>query len=221
MTRRLVVLTKYGCEEPFQDLYDSVLKEIPTTITPDDTLVLEGGTDIGSSFYGEKPGKYTSTPDVLRDRREVRMILDFADAGASILGICRGAQFVTAFLGGRLIQHVTGHEKHMGHPIVTDKDVSLWASSLHHQMMYPFNLSRDAYKILAHTPSRRSKMYLDGKNHEVSKDFPSDFVEPEIVWYPKIRALAIQGHPEYMPLDCRFVQHCRNLVKEYIFHEGN
>lgn len=225
MPRRLIVLSTWGCEKPFRDLYDSVVRVprgqlLSVSITPDDTLVLEGGTDIGASFYGERPGKYTSVPDVLRDRVENRAILDFADTGGSILGICRGAQFVTAFLGGKLIQHVSGHSAHRGHPIVTDKGQTLWSSSLHHQMMYPYYLPRESYRILAHCPTPRSRIYLDGKDRDMRQFFPTDFVEPEIVWYPKIRALAIQGHPEYQTLESKFVQHCRSLVKEFIFNES-
>lgn len=219
--RRLVVLTNWGCEDFIKDLYDRILDKVtydPDDVTKDDTLLLEGGTDIGPSFYGESIGKFTQTPDVLRDKVEWKQLLKFKEKGATILGICRGAQLVTAFLGGKIIQHVTGHSRSHGHPIVTKEKINLWTSSLHHQMMHPYNLHTQEYKIIATTPHNISKYFLNGMNQEVDNRFIKVFGEPEIVWYPKIKALAIQGHPEFMPYESKFVQYCRNLVKEKLLN---
>ena len=221
-SKRLVVVTKWGCEDPFRDMYDSVLYNVPSTITPDDTLVLEGGTDISTTLYHQAPSKRTQFPDRVRDMIERRLIISFADAGASILAICRGAQLATAFVGGKLIQHVRGHNK--GHLIHTDKGDALWSSSLHHQMMYPFELKEgEEYKLLGWSHKRLSNTYINQHDEEFWQDEepPVYFKEPEIVWYPKIRALAIQGHPEYMKPSDRFVKHCRNLVEEYLFNANH
>lgn len=223
--RRLLVFTNEKCEVPFLDMFDAVLSWDPFSITKDDVLLLEGGTDINPAIYGDVAGEFCEPSDILRDSKECLMISKFKAAGASILGICRGAQLATCFAGGSLIQHVTGHGVWNGHDIVTDDGEVLKSSSVHHQMMYPFKLPKEEYQILARTPYNLSKLYLDGQGLDLFNGAPDNntaqtwknFVEPEIVWYPKIRALAIQGHPEYHPLKDPFVQHCRKLVERYLF----
>ena len=218
MPRRLVVLTEEGCEVPFADMFDSVTRGVPFSVCKDDVLLLEGGAaDIDPHFYGDSFGSYLNIPDVERDNREYTQMKRFADVGAKILGICKGAQFACVFAGGNLIQHVTGHGVWNGHTIVTNEGQYLLSSSVHHQMMDPFDLSKEQYQILAHTPKPLSDRYLDGKDREYTFPLGCKFVEPEIVWFPKIKALAIQGHPEYMRQDVPFVQHSRKLVERYLF----
>jgi hypothetical protein len=53
---------------------------------------------------------------------------------------------------------------------------------------------------------------------------PSDvwktFQDQEIVWFPKTRSLAIQGHPEYFQSpNALFVLYCRYLVHHLILKE--
>lgn len=218
MPRRIVVLTDEGCEAPFIHLFDSVVRGVPFSVCKDDVLLLEGSAaDVDPKFYGDSIGSFLSTPDTERDSRELAQLRRFTDIGAKVLGICKGAQLACVFAGGNLIQHVTGHGVWNGHQIVTDDGQYMLSSSVHHQMMDPFDLSDEQYKILAHTPRPLSDRYLDGKDREYSFPLGCKFVEPEIVWFPKIKALAIQGHPEYMKSDAPFVNHCRTLVERYLF----
>ena len=39
-------------------------------------------------------------------------------------------------------------------------------------------------------------------------------VEPEVVMFPKIKALAVQGHPEWMDSKHPFVKYNLDLIKE-------
>ena len=218
MPRRLVVLTEEGCEVPFADMFDGVTRGVPFSVCKDDVLLLEGAAaDIDPHFYNDSFGSFLCIPDIERDNREYTQMKRFADMGAKILGICKGAQFICVFAGGNLIQHVTGHGVLNGHSIVTQDGEYLHSSSVHHQMMDPFDLSAEQYQILAHTPKPLSKCYLDGKDREYTFPLGCKFVEPEIVWFPKIKALAIQGHPEYMRQDAPFVQYSRKLVERYLF----
>ena len=51
------------------------------------------------------------------------------------------------------------------------------------------------------------------------KDDPITFdYVPEIVYFPNIRALGIQGHPEWM-IGSPFSQYCSNLIKKYLLKE--
>jgi hypothetical protein len=43
--------------------------------------------------------------------------------------------------------------------------------------------------------------------------------EPEIVFFPEIRGLAIQGHPEWVRDTHPFAELCVDLVKDYLLEE--
>ena len=40
-------------------------------------------------------------------------------------------------------------------------------------------------------------------------------IEPEVVWFPKIKALAIQGHPEWAHPRSKYVEYVNRLVEDY------
>ena len=216
--RRLIVLTNWGTEKVFWPYYDTLIRHLPAVMTEHDTLLLEGGADISPSIYGQPVGRNTYPSALHRDKYEIEAFRRAQSAGASVIGICRGAQLATAMLGAPLIQHVEGHEG-AGHFLQLYKqDGALWANSVHHQMMYPFALAPEEYQLIGWTAKPCSTKYLDGKNQDISKSLPDNFVEPEIVWYPTIRTLAIQGHPEYQESGEDFRAYCENLAKELILN---
>jgi hypothetical protein len=61
-------------------------------------------------------------------------------------------------------------------------------------MMYPFDMESSKYQIIGHSKYHLSDKYLNGKDQNI--ELPSNFVEPEIVYYPETKSLCIQGHPE-------------------------
>ena len=157
-----------------------------------DLVMFTGGSDIHPSLYGEKEiGMYTSF-NMRRDEEEILQYQRAKDKGLPMIGICRGAQFLTAMSGGKLIQHQLSPGSL--HPIYTWDDSVCQISSLHHQAMYPYNMEEDEYKLIAWAQNH-STLHWNGKNQEIS-DKP--FKEAEIVYYPKTRSLCIQGHPEMM-----------------------
>src|SRR5690606_2466705 len=96
------------------------------------------------------------------------------------IGIGNGAHYITILSGGSLIQHVEGHKA--AHQVVFNGLYrGCLAPSDHHQMMFPFDIPKEKYKILAHSKYFQSPTYLNGKNEE--RDIPENFVEPEIVEY--------------------------------------
>ena len=237
---RLLVMSAWGSDKVFGDLYDTVFQHgftgwskrvnlFSLALGPEDTIVLEGGTDINPNFYDQRPCRWTQRPDTQRDAMENAMIKKGMEAGANFLGICRGAQFLTAVAGGELIQHVSGHT-HGAHPIKLLDGRKILTNSFHHQMMFPFGLPEKEYKILAHVENALSNDYIIEGNKDISEVLPKEFVEIEMIWYPEIKALGIQGHPEFVatqsysrlsmdnPL-ADFVVHSRNLVKEYILND--
>ena len=173
--------------------YASWLKGVELTddLENCDIVMFTGGEDVHPSFYNEKVGSYTSF-NLDRDIYEAQMFAAATELGKPIIGICRGSQLSCAMSGGRLVQHQQNN--HQYHDIITWDGQELPISSTHHQAQYPYELPKTEFKLIAWTDNL-SKMHLDGNNKEIS-DKP--FREAEIVFYPKTRALGIQGHPEWM-----------------------
>lgn len=168
-------------------------KDADFEFKPTDILILEGGTDVNPKLYNEIRGKYTSFPDTKRDAFEELLWTNAVNAGAGILGICRGAQFGCVMNGGKLTQHIEGHTS--DHMIMTDTGKQLRVTSTHHQCMEP-----------------------KGTTHKLIGWNEFDDV-PEIVFFPETRTLCIQGHPEFDHQASDFVKYSAELIKQYLIKE--
>lgn len=185
------------------DIYAAWLERINYEISKDhtniDLAIFTGGEDIYPIYYSEKIGKNTFYNE-RRDSNESDYYHYFKNRSIPMLGICRGAQFLTVMNKAKLIQHVTNHgigEVHKIKDVSTEQEYDI--TSTHHQMMYPYNMNNKDYTLIAYSNPNRSNTYLNGNNDEI--DLPEGFLEPEIVYYDKSRSLCIQGHPEYMDYD--------------------
>ncbi len=112
-----------------------------------DVVVLTGGEDISPELYGEKAGPHTwFSPE--RDAQELREYHRALELGKAIWGTCRGAQFLCAMAGGKLIQDMSHGGSHKLH--FYDGNYQCISNTLHHQMQYPYNLvEKEDYYILA------------------------------------------------------------------------
>ena len=216
MNRRLLYSAIFDGSYPFGDMFDVV-----TTITiPEEmkvtnsVLIIWGGGDISPMLYDAEKSKHTCTDDKpsKRDVIEWELAKEAVKHGIPVIGICRGAQLMCALSGGSLIQDISGHTaSHMMDICSTGE--KLLTSSLHHQMMFPWDID---YEMIAVAAPLMSRHYIvrpkDSKEDTYLVDVPC---EPEIVWFPKTKALAIQGHPEFMTSQARFVEYCASLIKKY------
>jgi gamma-glutamyl-gamma-aminobutyrate hydrolase PuuD len=168
-------------------------------------LVLHGGEDIATSIYKQYPGSYTYNHlPSNRDKREIALVNKAMSLDIPIVGICRGAQLLTALAGGTLIQDVTGHG--MNHTITTIDGEQMEVTSAHHQMCNPTGTN---HELLAWSTTNRSKHYMGEFDKQVHMD-----CEPEVIYYPDMDALAVQPHPEWMSPDSEFVQYLYKLIEE-------
>lgn len=182
---------------PVADLSDFYPKE-------GDLVLFLGGQDIDPSLYGADyvdihgtkfPGRtarahnYGLSP---RDELEFRLGLAAIDKGVPLIGCCRGAQLLCILAGGSLIQHTTLH--HGQHDLHLWDGRHLMCNSVHHQMMRPKS-TEHRWLGWSH---RRSTVY----HHDEKVDGPFDptvefkLGEPEILYFPTIKGLAFQYHPE-------------------------
>ena len=201
--------------EPFNRIFEHK-QDISKSIDGVDAVVFWGGTDISPSLYKQKP-HHTSqaTGDTLsyRDSFEWQAMKYCLVNDIPMIGVCRGAQMLCAFAGGKLIQHCDGHVGGTGH-LISFVDSggeidAVYATSCHHQMMYPFDVP---HKMLAWTSENKSSFYEDdkGRVNMVGRR------EPEVVYFPNIRGLAIQGHPEWA-VGTKFADYCNGLVNDLFF----
>lgn len=217
MHNKVLYSAVFDGDYPFGELFKAV-----TTITnpdhmteKDSALILWGGGDISPSLYGHGVSKRTGAgaePNN-RDLIEWDLATRAVEMGVPVIGICRGAQLMCAMSGGYLIQDVTGHGGTHNMCVMGTNEI-IATSSLHHQMMSPWGVD---HKIIAFASPSRSNRYVIHPPHS-AEDIILDDVpcEPEIVWFPKTKALAIQGHPEFMGVDSRYVKYCFELVNQYV-----
>jgi putative glutamine amidotransferase len=165
-----------------------------------------GGEDIHPSMYGCKNvASSCGSGRSFRDTYEAEWFTKLVADGIPMVGVCRGAQFLCAMNGGRLVQHVDNHGGM--HPIHFFDGTVLPITSTHHQMMYPWDVPHD---LLAWTTKRGSVYKHDIPNY-VQQD-----KDPEIVYFPTGRSLAIQGHPEWMDPKGKTVQAIHRLIREHL-----
>lgn len=173
-----------------------------------------GGGDIHPSLYGrDNQASHVGARPSDRDLIEQRFLIEAVEKKFPIFGVCRGAQLACALAGGILIQNVQKHG--WTHQITTNDGRTMLTSSLHHQMMYPWAVP---HELLAWSAESLSSVYHGITEQELDK-IPlkdGDICEPEVVWFPTIKALAIQGHPEMMSPHCTFNRYVRELVTTYL-----
>lgn len=71
-----------------------------------DGLLLPGGGDIDSKYWGEERKEWAGEPTVIRDLMEPLLLKGAMNRKMPVLGICRGVQCINVFCGGSLYQDV-------------------------------------------------------------------------------------------------------------------
>lgn len=168
-------------------------------------LILHGGEDISPSIYGQKSSLSSAGNGLSRrDRLELDLLEQAVAKKMTIFGICRGAQLLTAYDDGSLFQHVDGHGGN--HAVMTASTKTFVTNSAHHQMC---NLEKVDHRLLAWASPRISKEYW-GEDGIVTP--PK--CEPELFILPRVKALAVQGHPEWLSKKDDYVKYIMSHLKE-------
>ena len=201
--------------KPFDQLFDQAVDAKAKGFDNVDAFVLWGGMDIHPSYYNATAHKYNQAGNApsARDEWEWNAMKLCKARGIPIIGVCRGAQFMCAFTGGKLIQHVSGHTNGSHNVITTDGD-KFAVTTCHHQML---DLRDTNHELLAWTPDNLSRVYYGEKDLDVVDR--NTFKEPEVVYFPDIKGIAIQGHPEWAHEGSKFVAYCNQQISEYLFNE--
>ena len=157
-------------------------------------FLLTGGQDVQPSLYGEEALAACGEVCPARDRMESLVLRYALAANLPVLGICRGIQFLNAYLGGTLYQDLPSQ-----HPSGTE----------HHQRP-PYDLPCHSVRILPDTPLRdllgSETLAVNSYHHQAIRSAAPELrpmaVSPdgltEAVWMPGRRMVwGIQWHPEF------------------------
>jgi len=199
-----------------------ISNNVVNSVEEADLVLITGGEDINPRIYGEQPHSSTWY-NIRRDEIELTAIKEAIQQEKFLWGTCRGIQLLCAVAGGKLVQDMNHSYTHS---VITNEGVIMATNSLHHQMQYPFNLVEgEDYQIIAYARglSREKGIpYYGGANDEqmvLPTDKDGYTIEPEIVYYPKIKALGHQAHPEMMfgsPDYRPMVEYTQNLLTQFI-----
>lgn len=207
----------YDCAtDPFGIVKDRPIQVRKPEDIPDNAegfLLLHGGEDISPSIYNERNSRYchaSSTPST-RDAAEIALVKRARELDLTILGICRGAQLLCALDGGKLVQHIIGHNDHEHLIQIPEEGTPLGRSNTaHHQMMVPRKSKMT--EILGVVPHG----VIGYSEDNTIRDYPH---VPEIVAFNKLKGFGVQFHPEWMKPDDAIVRWCRNYILKFIAKE--
>ncbi len=154
-----------------------------------DLIQFTGGEDVHPSYYKEEKHPQTyANPS--RDAAEWLVYKEHLGK-TPMVGICRGAQLLNVFNGGKLWQHVTKHNHsgfHKAFDLTKSSPVTLEVTSTHHQMMIP---ASDAVVLMTAEQMGSKEGFSSKEVGGVSPDY-------EALFYPTTRSLCYQSHPEYL-----------------------
>lgn len=87
-------------------LWEATPARLKEQVADLDGLVLQGGSDVSPSSYGETPLKPEWNGDSRRDDYEIALVREFRAQGKPVLGVCRGIQLLNVAFGGTLHQDI-------------------------------------------------------------------------------------------------------------------
>ena len=158
-----------------------------------DGFLFTGGQDVAPELYGMKDTTGTIIPSPERDRLETLLLEKALQADKAVLGICRGLQFINAFLGGTLWQDLPSQ-----HP-----------SDIVHRQGKPYGVP--THKVLLEEDLKtllgKDTLEVNTLHHQAVKDLSGDLTPMAVASDGLIEAArmtskrfvwAVQWHPEYM-----------------------
>lgn len=169
-------------------------REIEQLLDMVEGVLFTGGHDVSPEIYGEEPLNHTVVTCKKRDEME-RIVLNKAmERDKSILGICRGIQFINAALGGTLYQDLPTQ-----HP-----------SDVEHHQKPPYDVPVHNVHIVKNVPLfellGKEELSVNSYHHQAIKELAPDFCVMakstdgliEAVYKPDQKFLwAVQWHPEF------------------------
>ena len=161
-----------------------------------DALVLEGGSDVSPTSYGESAIDERWNGDRVRDDYERALLAAFDQRGKPVLGVCRGLQLMNVAFGGTLLQDIDTQRP----GDIRHRDAALYDRNLHAVVFEPGTR-------LARVFDGTRSATVNSVHHQGIKELASGFVvEARCPSDGMIEAIrrpngsymaAVQWHPEF------------------------
>lgn len=159
-----------------------------------DGILLTGGHDVSPAVYGSSPIKECGVPCDLRDKMEAFLLDLSLECDKPVFGICRGIQFMNAYLGGTLYQDLP----------------SQYDSSTEHHMTKPYDQAIHEVEVIEGTHLAciigAGKRGVNSYHHQAIKDLApglkkmaisEDGLIEAVEVEGKLFAIGVQWHPEF------------------------
>jgi len=186
-------LEKYGALPIMLPLTDDK-SELEEALSLCNGLLLTGGHDVGPDVYGEEARNECGIPCKLRDNME-SILLDMAlENDIPVFGICRGIQFMNAYLGGDLYQDLPTE----------------YNCKVEHHMTKPYDVAIHEVEILENTKLAAilgvGKIGVNSYHHQAVKNVSDKVIvsalsEDGLVEAIEVKgqtfAIGVQWHPEF------------------------
>ena len=161
-----------------------------------DGLVLQGGSDVSPTSYGETPLKPEWRGDKIRDEYEIELTQTFMAEKKPVLGICRGAQLINVAMGGSLFQDIsTQHPGAQPH-----RDAALYDQAFHDLEIVPGSglaaLFPGVTKAKINTVHHQAAKEI-GKDLTVEAWSAPDRIAEALRWQGESYLFGVQWHPEF------------------------
>ncbi|MCR5799806.1 MAG: gamma-glutamyl-gamma-aminobutyrate hydrolase family protein [Lachnospiraceae bacterium] len=159
-----------------------------------DGFLFTGGHDVSPEIYSEPPMEGKISCCRKRDEMETFILKEAIESNKPVLGICRGIQFINAYLGGTLYQDIP----------------TQFPSDTEHHQDPPYDIPVHTVDIVPDTPLHCclgiESLAVNSYHHQAVKEIASGLVTMavssdgliEAFYMPSHRFLwAVQWHPEF------------------------
>lgn len=175
-----------------------------------DGFLFTGGQDVSPALYGEQTLPGCGKCCALRDEMEKQLFFMAVQKNKSVLGICRGIQFINAVLGGSLYQDLPSQRP----------------SGTEHHQSPPYDVPCHRVQIVRESPLfsllQKQEISVNSYHHQAVKNL-SDKLIPmaysedglvEAVCMPEKNFVwAVQWHPEFSFLSD---ENSRSILKKFV-----
>lgn len=178
-----------------------------------DALIVTGGGDIHSKWWGEQLSLKVGNIDHFKDYYDFSLLSSALYLNLPILAICRGMQALNVVLGGSLIQDVYSEVEGVLNHSQTATRYEVWHSvQITGGGRLPDILGREELMVNSFHHQAVGRLGECGKPAAVS----SDGIIEAVDYYPEHNALGVQWHPEALAYEgtSRHLELFRALVTE-------
>lgn len=176
---------------------------LQATVGRCDGLIMSGGGDVHSLWWGEEPTAQVNKIDHAKDYYDLLLVKCAIRQNVPILGICRGLQLLNVALGGAVIQDISSLEGKLNHSQTATR-YELW----HKVSVLP---QSRLYNIL-----KADEIMVNSFHHQAVGDVApsgticatsSDGIIEAVDYYPEYNAMGVQWHPEALAWEGKTVHH--------------